>query len=165
MTNGKTVLDIPLIQQVTLTIRQYMMSMKIYLQQRLPLSFIHLVIHITRFIKHLKLSFTVLKLKILCWIRQNGSNASYLQLLLFDCSVVSDSLQRHGLQHSRLSGPSPSPRACSNSCPLNQWCHPTISSSVVPFSSCFQSFPASGSFPISSLFSSGGQSIGASAST
>ena len=65
MTNGKTVLDIPLIQQGTLTIRQYMMSMKIYLQQRLSLSFIHLVIQKTRFIKHLKLSFTVLELKIL----------------------------------------------------------------------------------------------------
>ena len=76
---------------------------------------------------------------------------------------MSDSLQPHGLQHARLSCPSPSPRDCSKSCPLSQWCHPTISSSVVPFS-CLQSFPASGSFPMSQFFTSGGQSIGASAS-
>ena len=68
----------------------------------------------------------------------------------------------HGLKHIRLPCPSPSPGACSNSCPLSQWCHPTISSSVIPFPSCLQSFPASGSFPISWLFASGGQSIGAS---
>ena len=77
---------------------------------------------------------------------------------------MSDSLQPHGLQHARLTYPSPSPRACSNSCPLSLWCHPTISSTVIPFSSCPQSFPASGSFPVSQLFISGGQSIGASAS-
>ena len=77
---------------------------------------------------------------------------------------MSDSSQPHGLQHTRLPCPSATPRACSNSCPLNQWCHPTISSSVVPFYSCLQSFPASGSFPMSQLFTSGGQSIGASAS-
>ena len=75
-----------------------------------------------------------------------------------------DSLQPHGLQHVRPPCPSPTPRACSNSCPLSWWCHPTISSSVFPFSSCPQSFPASGSFPMSQLFTSGGQSIGASAS-
>ena len=68
-------------------------------------------------------------------------------LLLFNCSVLSNSLWPHGLQHARLSCPSPSPGICSNSCPLSRWCHPTISSSVVPFSSCPQSFPASGSFP------------------
>ena len=70
----------------------------------------------------------------------------------------------HALQHTRCPCPSPSPRACSNSCPLSQWCHPTILSSVVPFSSCLQSFPASGSFPMNWLFVSGGQSTGASAS-
>ena len=86
-------------------------------------------------------------------------------LLLFSHSVVSGSLQHHGLQHAKLLCPSPSPGACSNSCPLSQWCHPTISSSVVPFSSCPQSFPASGSFPVSQFFTSGGQSIGVSAST
>ena len=74
---------------------------------------------------------------------------------------MSDFLQPHGLQHARLPYPSPSPRACSNSCPLSQWRHPTISSSVIPFSSCLQSFPASGSFLMSWLFASGGQSIGA----
>ena len=65
----------------------------------------------------------------------------------------------------RLPCPSPTPRACSNSCPLNQWCHPTISSSVIPFSSCLQSFPALVSFPMSQFFASGGQSIGASTSS
>ena len=83
----------------------------------------------------------------------------------FSHSVVSDSLQLHGLQHARLPCPSPSPRTCSNSCPSSQWWHPTISSSVVPFSSCLQSFPASGSFQMSQLFASGGQSIRVSAST
>ena len=82
----------------------------------------------------------------------------------FSCSVVSNSLRHHGLQHARLPCPLLTPRACSNSCPSSQWCHPTISSSVVPFSSCPQSFPASGSFQMSQLFTSGGQSIGASAS-
>ena len=70
----------------------------------------------------------------------------------------------HGLQHARLPCPSPTPRICSNSYPLSWWCHSIISSSVVPFSSCPQSFPASGSFPVSQFFVSGGQSIGASAS-
>ena len=82
---------------------------------------------------------------------------------LFSHSVVSKSLWPHGLQHTRPPCPSPSPRACSNSCPVSRWCHPTISSSVIPFS-CRQSFPTSGSFPMSQLFTSGGQSIGASAS-
>ena len=84
-------------------------------------------------------------------------------LFLFNCSVVSSSLQTLGLQHARLPYPSPSLSACSNSCPLSQWCHPTISSSVIPFSSCLQSFPALGSFQMSPFFASGGQSIGASA--
>ena len=75
-----------------------------------------------------------------------------------------DSLQHHGLQHARLPHPSPTPRVYSNSCPLSRWCHPTISSSVVPFSSCLQSFPASGSFPMSRLFASSAQGIGVSAS-
>ena len=70
----------------------------------------------------------------------------------------------HGLQHARLPCPSPTPGACSNSCPSSQWSHPTISSSLVPFSSCFQPFPASGSFQMSQLFRSSGQSIGVSAS-
>ena len=82
----------------------------------------------------------------------------------FSHSVMSDSLGPHGLQHTRLPCPSPAPRACSNSCPSCQWCHPAISPSVVPFSSCLQSFPASGSFPMSQFFASGGQSTGVSAS-
>ena len=76
---------------------------------------------------------------------------------------MSDSLQPHGLQHASLPHPSPTPGACSNSCPSGWWCHPTISSSVIPFS-CLQSFPALGSFAVSQFFASGGQSIGASVS-
>ena len=79
-------------------------------------------------------------------------------------SVISDSLWPHGLQHARLPCPSPTLGTCSNSCPLSQWYHPTISSSVIPLSSCFQSCPASGSFPMSQFFTSGSQSIGVSAS-
>ena len=92
-------------------------------------------------------------------------------LHLFSCSVqfshtvVSNSLWPHGPQHARPPCPSPTPRVYSNSCPLSQWCHPTISSSVVPFFSRLQSFPASGSFQMSQLFASGGQSIGGSTLT
>ena len=82
----------------------------------------------------------------------------------FSRSVMSDSLRPHGLQNARLPCPSPTPGAYSNSCSSSQWCHPTISSFVVPFSSCLQSFPALGSFPMSRLFALGGQSIGASVS-
>ena len=85
-------------------------------------------------------------------------------LLSFSHSVMSDLLWLNGLQHTRPPCPSPSPGACSNSCPLSWWCYPTISSSVVPFSSCLQSFPTSGSFLVSWLFASGGQSIRASVS-
>ena len=83
--------------------------------------------------------------------------------IFFSRSVVSDSLHPHGLQHARTPCPSPTPGVDSNSCLLSQWCHPTISSSVIPFSSCLQSFPTSGSFQMSQLFASGGQSIGVSA--
>ena len=90
----------------------------------------------------------------------------YLQSVShFSHSVVSDSLWPHEPQHARPPCPSPTPRVHLNPCPLSQWCHPTIPSSVVPFSSCSQSFPASGSFPMSQLFALGGQNIGVSAST
>ena len=89
----------------------------------------------------------------------------YLLSVQFSHSVISDSLPPHEPQHTRPPGPSPTPRVHPNPCPLSWWCHPTISSSVIPFSSCPQSFPASGSFPMSQLFTSGGQSIGVSAST
>ena len=82
----------------------------------------------------------------------------------FSRSIMSDSLWPHGPQHSRPPCPSPTPRVYSNSCPLSWWCHPPISSSVVPFSSCLQTFPASGPFQMSQLFPSGGQSIRVSAS-
>ena len=81
----------------------------------------------------------------------------------FSCSIVSNSLRPHESQHARPLCPSPTPGVYSNSYPLSQWCHPALSSSVVPFSSCPQSLPASGSFPMSQLFTWGGQSIGVSA--
>ena len=95
--------------------------------------------------------------KIRQWSKYDGS-------VQFSHSVMSDSLQPHGLQHARLPCPAPTPRACSNSCPLSWCCHPTISSSVAPFSSCLQSFPSSGSFPMSQFFPSGGQGTIVSAS-
>ena len=96
------------------------------------------------------------------------SHNKYLQTRVqsvreFSRSVVSNSLWPHELQHPRSPCPSPTPEALSNSCPSSWWCHPTISSSVVPFSSSLQSFPSSGSFPMSQFFTSGGQSIGVSA--
>ena len=99
-----------------------------------------------------------------------GKVDSHIQVVLnissvqFSHSVMSNSSWPHGLQHARRPCPSPTPEACSNSCPLSWWCHPIISSSVVPFSSCLQSFPASGSFRKSQFFASGGQIIGVSAS-
>ena len=87
-----------------------------------------------------------------------------LSSVQFSHSVISDSLQLHGLHHTKLHCPSPTPGAYSNPCPSSRWCHPAISTSVTPFSSCLQSFPASGSFPMSQFFTSGGQNIGASAS-
>ena len=84
--------------------------------------------------------------------------------LLFSCPVISDSLQPHGLQHIRPPRPSSSPKVCPTSCTLHQWCHPTISSSVIPFSFCPLSFPASGTFPMSGLVAPGDQNTGASAS-
>ena len=92
-------------------------------------------------------------------------NFTIFSSIKFSSSVVSNSLLPHESQHARPPCPSPSPGVHSNSCPSSQWCHPAISSSVVPFSSCSQSLPASKSFPMSQLFAWGGQSIGASAST
>ena len=96
--------------------------------------------------------------------QKNASVSSSWKKGLFSHSVVSDPLWPHGLQHTRLPCPSPFPGVCSNSCPLSWWCHPTIPSSVSLFSFCLQSFPVSGSFPMSQLSTSGGWSIGASAS-
>ena len=95
-------------------------------------------------------------------LRPHGLNNE--KELQFSHSVMSNSLWPHGLQHPRPLCWSPTPRTCSNTCALSRWCHPIISSSVIPFSSCLQSFPASGCFPRSQLFASVGQSIGASAS-
>ena len=99
----------------------------------------------------------------LCTLAQLGVCNKYITLQ-FSHSVVSDSLRPHGLQHARPPCPSPTPGACSNSCPSCRWGHPTISTSIIPFSSCPQSFPASESFPVSQFFASSGQSIGVSAS-
>jgi len=99
----------------------------------------------------------------LLWKKWKG-NRDFPVSVQFSCSVVSDSLRSHGLQHARPPYPSPTPGVHSNSCPLSWWYHPTISSSVVPFSSRPQSFPASGSFQMSQFFPSGGQSIGVLAS-
>ena len=104
-----------------------------------------------------------------CLLKDSPQVVTACELLFssvqFSRSVVSDSLQPHGLQHARPPCPSPIPGVYPNSCLSSQWCHPTISSSVIPFSSRLQSFPASGSFPMTQFFTSGGQSIGVSAST
>ena len=94
------------------------------------------------------------------YVPLSGKRTSPVQLVAQCCPT----LRPHGLQHARLACPSPTPRACSNSCQLSRWCHPNISSSVIPFSCCLPSFPTSGSFPVSQFFASGGQSIGAPAS-
>ena len=99
------------------------------------------------------------------WVPGKGPLPGWFSSVQFSCSVSSDSLRPHGLQHARPPCPSPTAGAYSNSCPSSQWCHPTISSSVIPFFSHLQSFPASESCPMSQFFASGGQRIGVSAST
>ena len=94
-----------------------------------------------------------------------GSDRFLLSSVQFSCSVVSNSLQPHDLQHARPPCPSPTAGVYPNSCPLSRWCHTTISYFVIPFSSCLQSFPASGAFQMSQFLTSGGQSIGVTAST
>ena len=96
------------------------------------------------------------------WTNKQTNGSFFSQ---FSCSIVSESLQPREPQHARLSCPSTTPRVHPNLCPLRQWCHPIISSSVIPFSSCLQSFPTSGSFQMSQLFASGGPSIWVSASS
>ena len=98
-------------------------------------------------------------------IGPRAGHLGFVSSVQFSCSVVPDSLRPHGLQCASPPRPSPAPRAYSNSCPFSQWCHPTVSSSVLSFSSHLQSFPASGSFQMSQLFTSGGQSVRVSAST
>ena len=114
---------------------------------------------------HLAKHFTILSLRNLITLPFVFISTLYLGLLRwcsvqFSCSVMSDSLLPHGLQQTMFFCPSRTPVACSNSGPSNWWCHPTIPSSVIPFSSCLQSFPASGSFPMSQFCTSDGQSIG-----
>ena len=124
---------------------------------RLIISRIHLALDR----QHLKQSQTETSLLQLCG--QHGHRQMGPQSRWCCCSVIKlcpTLCDPQGLQHARFPCPSLSPRVCSNSCPSSRWCHPAISSSVVPFSSCLQSFPASRSFPVSRLFPSGGQSIG-----
>ena len=125
---------------------------------------LNILIHISQ--RHMQTFFSLITIK-----KHKLSLCRYFRLVLIEFSsvqfhrwVMSNSLRPHGLQHDRLSCPSPTPGAYSNSCPLNQWYHLTISSSVVPFASCPQSFLASGAFQMSQFFASGGQSIGVSAS-
>ena len=103
--------------------------------------------HLTKFNTHL-------------WLKKKKTSLSKVISVQFSLSVLSDSLRPHEPQHTRPPCPSPTPGVYSNSCPLSRWCHPIISSSVIPFSSCPQSFPASGSFQMSQLFAWGGQRIG-----
>ena len=135
----------------------------------LPCRYVHLY-HCSKFPVYSIIRDTCFSLTSLCMkdarsihITTNDPVSLLFILLFFSHSVVSCSLQPHGLQHARLPCPSPTPGACSDSCPLSWWCHPTISFSVVPFSPCLKSFPTSGSFFKSQFFASGGQSIGASA--
>ena len=104
----------------------------------------------------------------MCWGQRKKKEVIFLSVQFssvhFSCSVMSNSLRPHELQHTRPRCPSPTPGVHLNSCPLSWWCHPTISSSVSPFYSCLQSFPESGSFPMNQFFASGNQSIGVSAS-
>ena len=118
-------------------------------------------------VSSIQYSDSVICVSVCVWVdRYIYSFSDYFPLSVqFSHSVMSDSLWPHGLQHTRLPCPSPTSGACSNWCPLRWWCHLTISSSVNPFPSYLQSFPASGSFPMSQFFTLGGQSIGASASS
>ena len=102
--------------------------------------------------------------KVQTGIKIAGRNVNQFSSVQFSCLVLSNSLRPHGLQHARPPCPTPTPRVYPNSCPLSRRCHPVISSSVIPFSSHLQSFSASGSFQTSQFFTSGGQSIGVSAS-
>ena len=112
--------------------------------------------------KSLQMVNAITKLKYICSWKKSYHKPSSVQ---FSCSVMSDSLWPHEPQHTRPPCPSPTPGVYPNLCPLSRWCHLTISSSVVPFSSCLPSFSASGSFQMSQLFTSGGQNIGVSAAT
>ena len=120
-------------------------------------TFTYLYLHMQKKV----ISISLLTVKVIQCTCRHSYQFSSVQ---FSRSVVSNSLWPHELQHARLPCPSPTPRACSNSCPSSRWCHQTISSSVVPFSSYSQSSPTSGSFPMSQFFTLGDQSIGASAS-
>ena len=116
--------------------------------------------HIAKGWDQKNVNFKILGDSDISWNLKNSDKyRNFVYAVQFSHSVMYDSLQPCGLQHARLPCPSSTPRACSNSCPSSQWCHPTISSSAVPFSSCLQSFQASQSFPMSQFFASGSQSI------
>ena len=138
--------------------------MYLIFQEKITVTFLWESIRITTLealIVHFMIKFSLFSVFSMFLVYQKWPNFSSAQ---FSHSVMSNSLWPHELQHARLPCPSPTPRACSNSCPLSRWCHPTISSSVIPFSYCLQSFPASEPFPMSKFFASGGQSIRVSSS-
>ena len=116
------------------------------------------------YLPHMCIHFLSKLIKINCLLEVKIMNRNKISSVQFSRSVVSNSLQTHESQHARPPCPSPTPRVHSNSCPSSRWCHPAVSSSVVPFFSCPQSLPASESFPMSQLFTWGGQSTGVSAS-
>ena len=120
----------------------------------------NLVVTVLKFFAKLKKKKSLFNCHFLC----SFSLFQWVHSVQFSCSVMFDSLRPHKSQQTRPPCPSPAPRVHSDSCPSNQWCHPAISSSVIPFSSCLQSLPASESFPMSQLFPWGGQSTGLSAS-
>ena len=121
------------------------------------------IISFTCFLNSIKYLLSILMYSVCAWLLSLYFTQHYGYIIYLSVSSVTQLC--HGLQHTRPPCPSPTPRACSNSCPSSRWCHPTISSSVIPFSSYLQSFPALGSFLMGWLFISGDQSIGASAAT
>ena len=137
--------------------------MQKYVQMLHPYIFTTSDIHMHIY-KHALSHFSRVQLFVTLWTVYRHQKSDDCKSVQFSRSVVSDSLWSHELQHARLPCPSPTPQACSNSCPSSWWCHSTILSSVIPFSFWLQSFPASGSFPMNQFFASGGQSIAVSVS-
>ena len=142
---------------ITLFIIQTYFSLTFFFWLKFKIFYLLLCLRKIKFPRHLW--YYTLKKYVVTFDR----GCSLFSSVQFSCSVVSDSLQPHGLQHARPTCPSPTPGVYSNSCPLRRWCHPTISSSGIPFSSHLQSLPMSGSFQMSHFFASGGQNIGVSA--
>ena len=142
----------------------YQLMFSLFHSNDTVLNILSLPVHIYKNFSRLYLKIELLN-HMVCVFSTWFKNAKLFCSVQFSRSVLSNSLRPHERQHARPPCPTPTPGAYPNPCPLSQWCHPAISSSVLPFSSCPQSFPASGSFQMSQLFTSSGQSIGVSAST